>query len=171
MVRLALILSCLLLAPPAFAQKADPVPQAPEGLELFDATDAAMNAAIAQAQASLPLFFAQVFDANGVAQRGSVKVSFTTFPDNVGQEIIWVGNLRRLPDGSFSGTLNNQPFNLGDWQIGTPVSFTLDQIEDWSHPSAQGNLGNFTTRVIAALPGNGHIWSSLANEPIPAGWR
>lgn len=164
-----LLLALLLATTPATAQKADPA--ASGNLEVFSGTDAAMNAAIAQAQASLPLFLARVLDGDGRASTGSLKVSFQTFPTDVGDEIIWVGQFQRLPDGSFTGVLNNQPFNLGNWQMGELVAFPASAIQDWSLAGPQGLYGNYTTRVIAAQPGNGHIFQSLAPDPVPAAWR
>ncbi|MEJ6395349.1 DUF2314 domain-containing protein [Gymnodinialimonas sp. 2305UL16-5] len=162
----------ILTAAPALAEKPDPVqPTAPDGLEFFDASDMTMNAAIAEAQATLPLFFDQVMDGNGMSQAGAIKVSFQTFPENVGNEIIWVGQFRRLPDGTFEGVLNNQPYNLGTWQQGDLVSFPASAIQDWSLSTPQGSLGNYTTRVIAAQPGNEYILQSLAPNPVPEDWR
>jgi uncharacterized protein YegJ (DUF2314 family) len=163
---------------PALAQKLDPPlappvapPVAPDGIELFDGFDVTMNAAIAEAQASVPLFLDAVLDEFGISQAGSVKVAFQTFPEDVGMEIIWVTGFRRLPDGTFEGFLNNQPFNLGDWSQGDLVSFPLEAIEDWSLAAPEGLYGNYTTRVIAAQPGNEHLWQSLTPDPLPAEWQ
>lgn len=170
MLRPLTILLALTLTAPAFAEKHDQQ-GIPDTLELFSAGDVTMNAAIAEAQRTLPLFLNAMLDANGVSRDGSVKVSFQTFPDDNGNEVIWVTAFRRLPDGSFTGRLNNQPFHLGNWQMGDAVSFPASAIQDWSLASPQGSFGNYTTRVIAAQPGNGHIFQSLAPDPVPADWR
>ncbi|MEX3014822.1 DUF2314 domain-containing protein [Gymnodinialimonas hymeniacidonis] len=167
---LRLALALLLLASPATAQKVDPPVAAPDGLEFFEGTDPTMNAAILEAQRSLPGFLTEVLDENGIAQTGSLKVAFQTFPEDLGNEIIWVGNFRQLPDGSFEGFLNNQPFNLGNWSQGDRVTFPRGAIRDWSLPAPEGLYGNFTTRVIAAQPGNEYLWQSLTSNPIPANW-
>jgi uncharacterized protein YegJ (DUF2314 family) len=166
MIRLLLVLASLTLALPAWAQKADP----PE-LELFSAGDVTMNAAIAEAQRTLPLFLSYVLDASGASIDGSVKVAFHTFPVDQGAEIIWVTAFRRNPDGSFTGRLNHQPFHLGDWRIGDTVTFPASAIEDWSLPDPSGSFGNYTTRVIAAQPGNGHIFQGLSPQPLPSNWQ
>jgi uncharacterized protein YegJ (DUF2314 family) len=76
-----------------------------------------------------------------------------------------------MPDGNFVGVLDNQPFNLGTWQLGDLVSFPESAIQDWSLEGPQGRYGNYTTRVIAAQPGNGHILAGLSATPLPAGWE
>lgn len=161
-----LFIAALAFATPASAQKADP-----PSLELFAAGDVTMNAAIAEAQRTLPAFLVYVLSADGVAQGGSLKVAFQTFPVNQGDEVIWVTAFRRLPDGSFTGRLNNQPFHLGDWQFGDTVAFPASAIRDWSLPSSQGSYGNYSTRVIAAQPGNEHMFQGLATDPLPAAWQ
>ncbi|OAN71959.1 hypothetical protein A8B78_19755 [Jannaschia sp. EhC01] len=173
----------LLLTSPAVAQKVEPIigtappvaddlaPADSPGLEFFPAGDVTMNAAIAEAQRTLPLFLSHVLGPDGVSREGSIKVSFQTFPTDQGDEIIWVTDFRRLPDGSFTGRLNNQPFHLGDWQRGDIVSFPASAIQDWSLPAPGGLFGNYTTRVIAAQPGNGHIFNSLAARVLPPEWE
>ncbi len=160
----------LLLATPALAQKVEP-PAPQPGLEFFSAGDVTMNAAIAEAQRTLPLFLDHVTGADGQIHEGSVKVAFQTFPTDQGVEIIWVSPLSRNADGTFQGRLNNQPFHLGDWQRGDLVTFPESAIEDWSLPSPSGRYGNYTTRVIAAQPGNGHLFDSLAPSPLPPEWE
>ena len=160
----------LLLVSPAEAQKLEP-PEAAANLELFSAGNVTMNAAIAEAQRTLPLFLDAVLDDSGLSRNGAIKVSFQTFPVDQGAEIIWVTAFRRLPDGSFTGRLNNQPFHLGDWQLGDTVSFPASAIQDWGLIAPEGSYGNYTTRVIAAQPGNGHIFLNLSPDPLPADWQ
>lgn len=93
MLRLLLI-ATLTLATPATAQKVDP-PIALDGLEVFSAGDVSMNAAIAEAQRTLPLFLDHVVQTNGLVNDGSLKVAFQTFPVDQGTEIIWVSPLAR----------------------------------------------------------------------------
>ena len=165
----SIALSAAVWISPLSAQKLDFT--APDRLELFSDTDAEMNAAVSQAQATLPLFLTAVLGEDNVAMGGSLKVTFQTFPEDVGQEIIWVGDFRRTEDGSFVGYLNNQPVNLGDWELGHEVTFILEDIQDWSLEGEEGLWGNYTTRVIAAQPGNDHLWGILAEAPIPPDWE
>lgn len=167
----ALILSvALTLAPltdPVAAQSADG-----DDLTFFEDSDAVMNAAIGEARRTLPLFLDYVLGPDGTAPIGTLKVSFQTFPQDVGDEIIWVDGFRRLPDGSFTGRLSNRPVYLGNWQVGTEVSFPENDIQDWGLRSTDGRLfGNYTTRVIAAQSGDPGLQSILTPDPLPQGWR
>lgn len=139
---------------------------------VFEEHDPVMNAAIAEAQAGLPSFLAEVLNADGESQgRGTVKVAFQTFPIDHGDEIIWVRDISQRADGQFTGFLNNAPVNLGDWREGSQVQFSYEMIQDWSLTSPAGRLwGNYTTRVIADLPGNGYLWDYLEPAPLPPGW-
>jgi len=149
-----------------------PAPAQTGDLALFAETDATMNEAILRARETLPAFLHQILDQNGRARGGTLKVSFQTFPQDVGNEVIWVSDFRRLPDGSFEGRLANQPFNLGNWREGTQVEFTYDSIADWGLPASNGQLfGNFTTRVIADQPGNEYLQQVLTPDPVPQSWR
>ncbi len=159
----------LLIATTAFAQTPGKSGSGDgDEITLFEADDAVMNAAIAEAQASLPRFLQETL---GRAVDATVKVAFQTFPRDVGNEIIWVRDISQRADGSFTGFLDNAPVNLGDWREGTQVQFTQEMIEDWSLVSPNGRLwGNYTTRVIAAMPGNGYLWDYMEPSPLPPGW-
>lgn len=128
---------------PALAQKkgADPV------VRVEDA-NTRMNAAIANAQASLEVFEA-AFAADKLTDDAfSVKVAIPTDPDLDGPtvEYIWV-SLLTLDAGQGSGVLNNQPAffraNRGDF-----VTFRRDQIGDWQFHRNGVRYGHFTTRVL-----------------------
>lgn len=143
-----------------------------DDLTFFEASDQVMNAATDEARRTLPLFLDYVLAQDGAALAGTLKVAFQTFPVDVGEEIIWVDGFRRLPDGSFTGRLSNSPVYLGNWQVGTEVSFPESDIRDWGLRSTDGRLfGNYTTRVIAAQPGNEGLWDVLTPTPLPQGWE
>ncbi|GAB5445564.1 DUF2314 domain-containing protein [Gymnodinialimonas sp.] len=159
-----------LLTGPSLAETA-PAPSPSDGLTPFAADDIGMNAAIAEAQRTLPLFLSHVVRADGLFTHGLLKVAFQTFPVDVGAEAIWVTPIRRRPDGWFEGRLDNHPVYLGDWQLGDLVEFPADDIRDWLLDGPDGLLGNFTTRVIAAQPGNAYLWDIPAPVALPEGWE
>lgn len=43
-------------------------------------------------------------------------------------------------------------------------------IQDWSLDGLDGRHGNYTTRVIAAQPGNEYLLQILSPQPLPAHW-
>jgi uncharacterized protein YegJ (DUF2314 family) len=159
-------LSLALLAP-AFAQ--DPTIN-------YEPDDPAMNAAIAEAQATLPLFFAQAFDTEGNSvEPALVKVAFPAL-DGYGMdyEHIWISPFARMEDGSFTGLLANEPVALGDLMAGDQVDFTAQMITDW-HMTAPSGLfwGSFTSRVMydQGAFGDTPFDQIFETEPVPTAWN
>jgi uncharacterized protein YegJ (DUF2314 family) len=154
----------LLLATPVAAQ--DPVTN-------YSAEDATMNAAIAEAQASLPAFLAHGLDAERIGRDGAgVKVAIPTI-SREGHEHIWITPFRQWPDGTFSGFLANAPVDLGALRQGDAVDFTAAQISDWSYLSPEGLLyGNYTSRVMFASGAFGDTPFDQIFEanPVPSDW-
>jgi uncharacterized protein YegJ (DUF2314 family) len=162
----AAIFALLLAATPALAQ--DPVTP-------FAASDATMNAAITEAQKTLPLFLRNALDGEGVGREGTgVKVGMPVVSDNTLEEHIWVTPFRLWPDGTLSGYLANEPVNLGTLRQGDRVDFTTDMISDWSVVNLQGKLfGNYTSRVMHGVGafGDTPFLDVFAAEPVPLDWQ
>ncbi|MEM7703008.1 MAG: DUF2314 domain-containing protein [Pseudomonadota bacterium] len=110
-------------------------------LESVEADDPEMNAAIAEAQRTLPTFLAVLED----PPQGASNLSFK-FPLS-GWEHIWVSNLRR--DGDYLiGRLSNVP-QQPEWSEGDPVRVPMKNISDWAWLDSDGVMqGHHTTRVI-----------------------
>lgn len=173
MLRILTIMAALFLAGSAVAQtKPAPQPSSQgDPVTLFEDTDATMNAAMAEAVSTLPIFLANAMttDGRGVAT-AMLKVSMTTVAGG-GNEVIWVSGIRQTVTG-YGGYLANAPVDLGTLREGDYVEFQAAQISDWGIRSPSGLLyGHYTTRVIAGLPGNAHIWDMLEPDPIPPEWR
>ncbi|MGL4321786.1 MAG: DUF2314 domain-containing protein, partial [Paracoccaceae bacterium] len=161
------ILALMLAVTPALAQ--DPVTP-------FAADDATMNAAIAEAQRTLPLFLANALDAESIGREGTgVKVGMPTVPGGAMElEHIWVTPFRLWPDGTLSGYLANAPVELGALRQGDRVDFTQDQISDWSFAAPDGLLyGNYTSRVMHAAGafGDTPFEAIFPADPIPMAWQ
>lgn len=155
----------LLLATPVAAQ--DPVTN-------YADDDAAMNAAIAQAQETLPLFLANALDGEqiGLPDAG-VKVAIPTI-SRAGQEHIWVTPFRLWEDGTLTGFLANAPNDLGPLREGDRVDFTADQISDWSLFTPDGKMwGNYTSRVMyaAGVFGDQPFEAIFMADPVPSEWK
>ena len=136
-----------------------------------------MNDAIAHAQQTLPLFFAQYYedyeDSGEFLALFSVKVEMTT-SDGIGSEHIWVSPFVRTSENEFFGLLANEPEDLKNLSYGSEVTFTVDQISDWSYSRDDRAFGNFTTRVM--LPDlspemAAQVRGFLSAEPLPADWQ
>lgn len=134
---LAVLLAAPLLASaPVLAQNADADPTV-----AFEADDPVMDAAIAEAQRTLPEFLAALADPPIGASEFGIKYPLG------GWEHIWVGNLRRDGD-RITGTLANAPEQEGR-RLGERVSVPLADVSDWAWRSPDGVMhGHHTTRVL-----------------------
>ncbi len=131
---LALLASIALVGCDAQNPNADPV-------ELVSDENAAMNAAIAEAQATLPEWL-------GVLENPPEGYENIVFKYPLeGSEHIWVDNVVR--DGDvLTGTLSNNPVN-GAYTLGDPVRVPLSDVSDWAYFDAGGVAhGYHTVRVL-----------------------
>jgi uncharacterized protein YegJ (DUF2314 family) len=109
----------------------------------YAAEDAAMNAAVAEAKTSLPLFLARL-DAGQIQATDGLKVGF---PVDNGHEHIWVNQIARKGD-QLTGTLANEPNWMPGLHQGSPVTFAPELVSDWSYEKGGKLWGNYTTRVM-----------------------
>jgi uncharacterized protein YegJ (DUF2314 family) len=132
----AALFAAALSAAPALAQNpdADPV------IEVA-ADDPAMDAAIAEAQRTLPEFLAMLRDPPRGADGFGIKYPLG------GWEHIWVDTLR-LDGDAIVGRLGNHPVQEG-FAIGDEVRVPLAEISDWAYFAPDGVMqGHRTTRVL-----------------------
>ncbi len=166
--RLTLAAGLVLSAAPAALAQDEVIPFAPD--------DAAMEAALAEARATLPLFLAHALDDDGYGVEGAVvKVGFPAQgATDMSVEHIWVAPFARDADGGFVGLLANAPVDLGDLQQGDRVEFSEDMISDW-HLTAPSGLywGSYTSRVMhgAGAFGDTPFEQIFEAEPVPQDWR
>jgi uncharacterized protein YegJ (DUF2314 family) len=125
-------------ATPLLAQGGDPVVN-------FSEDDPAMNAAIAAAQQSLPVFLDHLNDPGSSATDLILKVAISTDDDYV--EHIWVDEIRPLAKDRFEGRYANQPVEFAGNE-GDPVTLSQGSISDWSFMEGGLLHGNYTTRVM-----------------------
>ncbi|MDP2764161.1 MAG: DUF2314 domain-containing protein [Brevundimonas sp.] len=102
-----------------------------------------MNAAVAQARATLPIFLARL-DAGDILPTDSLKVGF---PVDGSHEHIWVNQIARKGD-DLTGVLNNEPNYLAGHHLGSAVTFPAALVSDWSYEKDGKRWGNYTTRVM-----------------------
>jgi uncharacterized protein YegJ (DUF2314 family) len=108
--------------------------------------DAEMAAAIAKARASLPVFWAS-YAAPKPSERGhSLKVCFATSGTNA--EHVWMMDIRRLPEGGFSGLFANDPQDLAGKREGDLAQFKEADITDWMFMRNDKIVGCETTRPL-----------------------
>jgi uncharacterized protein YegJ (DUF2314 family) len=120
----------------ALAQASEPDP-----IIEVDSTDAKMNAAMAEAQATIDEWLIVLEE----QPEGYGDIAFK-FPLE-GWEHIWVGNVAREGDMLW-GTLSNSPHTEG-WAFGDVVSVAISDVTDWAYSDDRGVMqGHRTTRVM-----------------------
>ena len=93
------------------------------------ATDPEMAAAIAKARATLPVFWASYAAPKPSEDGHALKVRFATSLINA--EHIWMVDVKRLPNGGFSGRFSNAPLDLPGKREGDLAQFREADITDW----------------------------------------
>jgi uncharacterized protein YegJ (DUF2314 family) len=107
------------------------------------AADAEMNAAIAHARDTLPTFWASC-DAPKPTEIGhALKVRF-----DVGAEVEYMSDVKKLSDGSYSGRFANEPSDLLGKNIGDQVKFKQIDISDWMFMRNEKVVGGETIKAL-----------------------
>ncbi len=108
--------------------------------------DADMNAAIARARDTLPIFWAS-YDAPKPSETGhGLKVRFEVGPNR--HEHIWMSDVQKLPDGNLSGRFANEPSELPGTEAGDQVEFKQTEITDWLFIRNENVVGGETIRLL-----------------------
>jgi len=131
-----------LFATPLAAQSAadNATGEARDDVEMVADEDPEMNAAIAEANRTLPQFVTRLKNPREYDQAFAIK-----FP-LAGWEHIWVGNLK-VENGHFTGTLDNDPINE-DYKRGDAVKVPFADVSDWAYFDGNTMQGHRTTRVL-----------------------
>ncbi len=154
---LSLVLAAALVASPAAAQSghgAHGATVSASGETTISVTpvDPAMQAAYADANASLPTFWALFARDKVVAETGMLKVAFAA-KDDVNIEHMWVRDLERKANGEIWGTLDNAPARDVGYVKGERVRVDAGKIRDWQYARNGRIYGSFTTRaLLSRLP-------------------
>lgn len=142
----AVLLSLVLILGGCGSSAKDDVIKRPDQPDVVSVTDedAEMNAAIAEAQRTLPDFLKQLKSPKN--KMFSLKVRMPTADG--GAEHIWVSDVA-YKSGKFSGLLDNEPVDLPGKKRGDPVDFAEKDVTDWIIMDEKGNMsGGFTTAVM-----------------------
>lgn len=91
-------------------------------------TDTEMNAAIARARATLPVFWASYDAPKWTETEHSLKVRFRTAGND---EHIWMSDLKKLPSGEYAARFADTPQNLPGKRFGDLAAFKDADISDW----------------------------------------
>lgn len=123
------------------------IPPGEEGnIEQVLSEDAEMNAAIQQAQATLPLFIQALLSPEPTQIHFSIKAKFP-YGDDDSAEHMWISELT-FSDNVFEGTLANEPVYISSLQIGDTVSVQISNVSDWFIVDGDKLLGGYTIHVL-----------------------
>ncbi|MGL9623364.1 DUF2314 domain-containing protein [Bradyrhizobium sp. U531] len=113
-------------------------------------SDPEMNAAIARARGTLPTFWASYASPKPSEEGHSLKVRFNT---RKGGEHIWIAEVKKLPNGGYSGFFANQPRDLPGKRAGDKVEFAEADISDWMFMRNGKIVGGETIKpTLKSLP-------------------
>jgi uncharacterized protein YegJ (DUF2314 family) len=109
--------------------------------------DAAMNGAVADAQAHLPYFWEHSSAPSPNEESFALKVAFPTPSRGEGsREHIWVTGFEKISSG-YAGLLANEPLDIVGKKLGDRIEFTSDMITDWGFLRDGKMIGYYTTRI------------------------
>ena len=107
--------------------------------------DAAMEAAIAKAQASLPVFWDTIAKPQAGDDRFAVKIKYVTGAK--AGEHIWAGDVKRA-GANVTATISNTPRDIPNLKKGQRVTVPLDRVTDWMFFRNDKIHGAQTLRVL-----------------------
>lgn len=112
-------------------------------------SDEEMNAAIAEAQATLQTFVEKTSPASPNVTNATIKVKF---PYDGGDEHIWVNDVVH-ESGTFTGTVDEDAIYAPGVRAGQRITVTADRISDWLVVEDGVLHGGYTIKVlIRSLP-------------------
>jgi len=113
-------------------------------------TDPEMNTAIARARGTLPTFWASYESPKSSEAGHALKVRFHT---RKGGEHIWIAEVKKLPNGAYSGFFANEPRDLPGKRAGDKVEFAEADISDWMFMRNGKIVGGETIKpTLKSLP-------------------
>jgi uncharacterized protein YegJ (DUF2314 family) len=111
----------------------------------FTSDDAEMNAAIAEAQRTMPIFVAKLDETDLNTQTMLLKVGLPF--GNDGYEHIWCQVISRDGD-TYEAVISNDPVYIDAKQY-DPVTIKQAQVSDWTYWNKDGKMeGAYTLRVM-----------------------
>lgn len=140
-----------------------------EDLIVVPVEDPQVDAAIAEARKTLPIFWGK-FDANLAGyDRFALKVGLPT--GGGAEEHIWMNVVSRS-GGKVVGELANEPYDLGELKSGSRVEVDEALISDWQYQKGGKLYGHFTARALlprANAAQRAEAAELFAPQPLEAG--
>lgn len=106
--------------------------------------DEAMAAAVEKARATIDEFIAALKEPTETQDSFAVKLEVT---DGDTSEFMWLTSVT-YRDGTFTGTLNNEPRDLTTVSLGDELSVSKADIADWMYLDDGRIAGGYSIRVV-----------------------
>jgi hypothetical protein len=115
-----------------------------------------------------------------VASGEDVKLIFgftSDDPEAPSAERMWVRVDEVMPDGSFRGRLNNDPYYIRDLKAGDPVAFGSCHVINTAHDDNDNLVNRYikrcfvTNRVLRDGQRAGHCYREEPEQDDDSGWR
>ena len=146
--RLPLVVLCLLvlMLPACSHPKSTPAKNSEEGnLVHVNKEDAAMNAAIAKAKATIGDFVQAFHAAKPGTSEFFVKKPYRNPGD--GAEHMWI-RVDEEKDGVIKGVVANEAEETKEVKLGDAVVLNLSEISDWKYQDGKKLIGGYTVRYF-----------------------
>ena len=121
----------------------------PENFMGVEKENEVMNAAISQAQETLPVFIESFRQEKYDPSDCSIKVAIP-YDSSGAAEHIWVDTLTYVDD-HFEGVVANEPVYVKDLELGDTISVEIDSITDWMILSRTEFYGGYTIFALRSL--------------------
>ena len=109
--------------------------------------NAAVNAAIEKAQATLPAFFERIAKPRSGDSGFLVKIKYAKKVEKGGYEHIWAGNIVKQGE-NISATISNEPVDIPHLSKGQRVTVPITQLTDWLYVRDGKYVGAYTVRAL-----------------------
>ena len=113
----------------------------------MDENDPKMNAAIAQARATIDQFV-KALEAPAPSQ--SLFAIKAPLSDGTHVEHVWLNEVK-IDGTSFRGVINNAPELVTGYKLGQPITIERGNVSDWMFVDAGRLRGGYTIRVLRDL--------------------
>ena len=121
----------------------------PDNLMGVEKENEVMNAAISQAQETLPYFITSFQQMKYDPSDYSIKVVIP-YGSKGAAEYIWVNKLTYVDD-HFEGIVDNEPVYLKDLELGDTISVEMESITDWMILGETEFYGGYTIFALRSL--------------------
>lgn len=106
---------------------------------------AQMQAAVSNAQATVPQFLRVLTNPAPNQKRFQIKKPFGTSTGS--EEHLWIGEVK-FDGTNLHGRLDNQPVDLLTWKKGDAVTVLTNELSDWLYHEDGLIVGGYTLRVM-----------------------